>query len=477
LPEHILFVTGRLAEQSLHSVLQSMQPTEFTYHVHQIGINVAALMSTDLVARRLKETFGADRVLLPGYCRGDIDALAQHLGLPVERGPKELKDLPQYFGLEPTPPDLSRYDVQIFAEIVDAPNLSIEDILQRAERFRHDGANVIDLGCLPETPFPHLEEAIQALKAAGFVVSVDSLDAEDLIRGGRAGADFLLSLTEEIVRVVDEVASTPVLIPAQPGDIDSLYRAMDAVETRGRRFIADSVLDPIHTGFTESVVRYHTLRKQHPKVEIMMGTGNLTELTHADTAGNTALLMGIISELRIGHILTTEVSLHCRTVVRESDLARRIMFAARVQNTPPRLISDDLMALHERKPFPYNLDEIKAMAAAIKDPNYRIQVTEEGMHIYNRDGFHTGQDPLMLYPHLGVEDDGGHAFYLGMELARAQIAWQLGKHYVQDEELKWGFAVEPAKEDLEKFTPEGPTLVDRRHRLHMKSKQRRQHKS
>jgi hypothetical protein len=39
---------------------------------------------------------------------------------------------------------------------------------------------------------------------------------------------------------------------------------------------------------------------------------------------------------------------------------------------------------------------------------------------------------------LGVENDTSHAFYLGVELARAQIAHQLGKRYVQDEELQWG---------------------------------------
>jgi hypothetical protein len=38
-----------------------------------------------------------------------------------------------------------------------------------------------------------------------------------------------------------------------------------------------------------------------------------------------------------------------------------------------------------------------------------------------------------------VEDDASHAFYLGVELARAQIAWQLKKRYSQDEELQWGY--------------------------------------
>ncbi len=40
--------------------------------------------------------------------------------------------------------------------------------------MRTAGADVIDLGGLPDTPFPHLEEAIRLLKAEGFAVSIDS---------------------------------------------------------------------------------------------------------------------------------------------------------------------------------------------------------------------------------------------------------------------------------------------------------------
>jgi len=65
-------------------------------------------------------------------------------------------------------------------------------------------------------------------------------------------------------------------------------------------------------------------------------------------------------------------------------------------------------------------------------------VSGEGISIYNRDGLFREIDPFRLYPHLKVEDDASHAFYLGVELARAQIAWQLKKRYRQDEELKWG---------------------------------------
>ena len=39
---------------------------------------------------------------------------------------------------------------------------------------------------------------------------------------------------------------------------------------------------------------------------------------------------------------------------------------------------------------------------------------------------------------MKVDNDASHAFYLGVELARAQIAWQLNKRYVQDQEIEWG---------------------------------------
>ena len=93
--EHILFLTGKLAEKQLHQILENMQH-EFTYTVHQLGLKVAGLMTTDMISRRLKDTFNADKIILPGRCRGDIESLSTELGLPIERGPEELKDLKEY---------------------------------------------------------------------------------------------------------------------------------------------------------------------------------------------------------------------------------------------------------------------------------------------------------------------------------------------------------------------------------------------
>lgn len=457
--EHILFLTGKLAEKQLHQILEKMQP-EFTYTVHQLGIKVAALMTTDMICRRLKETYQADRMILPGRCRGDLDKVIQQFGLPVERGPDELKDLPLFFGKEAHKPDLSDYRVKIFAEIVDAPNVSVDEVVERAHYYRRHGADVIDIGCLPGTPFPHMEAIISALKQEGFTVSIDSLEADDLLRGGKAGADFMLSLHEGTLWVADEVDTTPILIPEIHEDLASLDRAIKAMQAKNRPFLVDPILDPLHYGFTQSVVRYHQVRQKYPDIEIMMGVGNITELTHADTVGMNALLLGICSELDINAILATEVSKHACRAVKEADLARRIMHAAKQNNMLPKHIDSGLMALHETAPFPYTLDEIKELAGAITDPSYRIQTSTEGLHIFNRDGFHSATDPFDLYPKLGVENDGGHAFYLGVELARAEIAWQLGKRFNQDESLSWGCATDLAEPtvDLHSFKPAGTTL-------------------
>jgi len=458
--EHILFLTGRLAQPQLEKVLSAIADgadAPFSFEVREIGLQVAALMTADMIRRRVEPPVKADRIIVPGRCRGDLDALAAHYGIPVQRGPEELKDLPRFFNRAARPVDLSEYEVAIFSEIVDAPRLTVEAIVRRAQDLKRDGADVIDLGCLPETPFAHLEDSVRALKAEGFAVSVDSVDAQELLRGGRAGADYLLSLTVDTLWVADEVASTPVLIPKVPHDEASLHAAIDALAAKGRAFLADPILDPIPFGFTASIVRYHALRARYPEAPIMMGVGNLTELTEADTSGINALLFGIAAELNVAAVLTTQVSAHARRAVREADWARRIMHAAARHRSLPKGMSGALMTVHDKHPFPDTPAEIAATAAQVRDPNFRVQVAEDGLHVYNRDGIRTGTRAFDLWPQLGLENDASHAFYMGVELAHAEIAWRLGKRYVQDQPLDWGAAVEREADNLDAWCAPGTT--------------------
>jgi len=464
--EHIVFLTGRLAEPALRRVLDEIAPAgagaPFAWEVREIGLQVAALMTADMIRRRVAAPIAADRIIVPGRCRGDLAALTAHYGVPVQRGPEELKDLPAFFNRMARPIDLEARGVAIFAEIVDAPRLDVDAILARAASYVADGADVIDLGCLPDTDFPLLEDAVRELKARGLRVSVDSTDTNELLRGGRAGADYLLSLTRDTLWIADEVASTPVLVGCTPQDEASLWDAVETLQSRGRDFLADAILDPIPYGLLASLVRYHRLRERFADAPIMLGVGNLTELIEADTSGINAVLLGIAAELGASAILTTQVSAHARRAVREADWARRIMHASVTHRILPKGLSDQLMTVHAKRPFPDAPDEIAAIAREVRDPNFRVQVSREGLHVYNRDGLRLARDPFVLWPQLRLEDDASHAYYMGVEVARAQIAWQLGKRYVQDQPLEWGCAVDAAAQDLERWCAPSTTRIQGR---------------
>lgn len=458
MPERILFLTGHLARPRLEKVLSGLAQPGFDWAIHDIGVKVAALMTETIISRRLPRPVDASRILLPGRCRADLKRLSAEFNVPFERGPEELKDIPAFFGKRRHRPDLSRYEIRIFAEIVEASGLGVDEIRARALQMREAGADVIDVGCLPDIPFPHLEVAIRELKAAGLSVSVDSGNADELRRGGRAGADFLLSLTEETLDIAADTGALPVLVPTKHAELGSLLRAAEAAERRGIPAILDSVLDPIHFGFLESLARYAELRRRLPHAEILMGTGNLTELTDSDSAGITAILLGICSELAIHNVLVVHVSPHTRRTIQEHDAARRVMFAARAESSLPKDISDALLQLHARKPFPNTPQEIAELAREVKDRNFRIEIAEDGIHVYNRDGHTVTQDALSVFPKLRLDHDAPHAFYLGTELAKAEIAWRLAKRYAQDEPLDWGCAVDRDPEDLTRLREAGHTL-------------------
>jgi dihydropteroate synthase len=452
----LLFLTGRLAEPRLARTVAGLGLPEGSWRIANVGVKVAALMTEAIVRNRLKAPLDADRVIVPGRSRMNLGELKEHYGVPFERGPDEIVDLPQFFGKGGKPPDLSRYDLRIFAEIVDAPGLTVEQMAERAGKLKAEGADVIDIGCQPDVPFPQLEDVIAALRKGGFKVSVDSGNVEELHRGAKAGADYVLSLDETTLDAVVGTKTVPVLVPKPHGDLASLVRAIDLCRAKGIACLADPVLDPIHFGFMTSLERYAELRRERPDVEILMGTGNLTELTDADSQGVTAILLGICSELQIRDVLVVQVSPHTRRTIQEHDAARRLMYRAREDESLPKGYGGGLLSLHDLRPYPDTPEQIAARV--VRDQNYRIEVAEDGIHIYNRDGHHVARDAFSLFDKLGVEADGAHAFYLGHELAKAEIAHALGKRYTQDGSLDWGVAADHKVEDLTRHANEGATL-------------------
>src|SRR5262245_10750057 len=233
--ERLLFLTGHLAERRLAKAVAGLGLKDGTWRIANVGVKVAALMTEAIVTKRLKGPLEADRVIIPGRARMDVGRLGTHYGVPFERGPDEIVDLPAYLGKGGRAPDLSRHDMKIFAEIVEAPTIALDELVARALKHKAAGADVVDIGCQPDVEFPGLEAAVERLKSEGLAVSVDSGNVEELGRGARAGADYVLSLDEDTLDVVAGTACVPILVPKPHGDLDSLVRAIGKARAKGLR--------------------------------------------------------------------------------------------------------------------------------------------------------------------------------------------------------------------------------------------------
>src|SRR5947209_2076 len=148
---HLLFVTGKLAEPALRRVLADLGPRAgFDHSVAVLPITVVALATTPWVASHLSVPPGIERILLPGQCAGELGILIERAGVPVERGPDDLRDLPEFFGQSSgRPADYGNHDIAILAEINHAPRLTRATILAQAQAYQASGADIIDVGCDP----------------------------------------------------------------------------------------------------------------------------------------------------------------------------------------------------------------------------------------------------------------------------------------------------------------------------------------
>jgi dihydropteroate synthase-like protein len=436
----ILFVTGKLAEPALRRVLADMA-APFDYDVAPLNITVAALMTTPWIADRLHAAAGADVVMIPGLCEGDAAVVSDRLGVTVEKGPRDLREIPEHFGRAAAARDYGAWDVEIVAEINNAPKLTPEEIRGQARYFKSEGADVIDIGCTPGMAFPSLGGIVRELVDAGMRVSVDTFDPHEIRAAVAAGAELVLSVNGsnlQVARDLEGTGATVVAIPDLGAPLETIEPTLAELERRRVPYLIDPVLEPIGFGFMASLERYAEARRRYPDAAMLMGIGNLTELTAADSTGVNALLMAICQELRIRAVLTTEVIPWARGAVRELDVARRLMHYAVTRHTIPKGVDDRLVTVKDPAVLTYSEEELRALQANVTDPNFRIFADRDAMTVFNNRQFVRGTDIQAIFAALDV-DDPAHAFYLGKELARASLAVTLGKTYRQEGALSWGY--------------------------------------
>ncbi|OWK40598.1 DUF6513 domain-containing protein [Fimbriiglobus ruber] len=449
----ILFVTGKLAEPALRRVLADLAPRAgFEAEIAVLPITVAALMTTDWVSRHLPPFQPVSRVVLPGYCRGETEPVAKATSAPTELGPKDLRDLPEHFGKRSGPPaGYGTFDIEILAEINGAQKMTRDALVALARRYRADGADVIDFGCDPGATWTGVGDAVRALRDDGARVSIDSFDPAEVESALAAGAELVLSVKginlADARRWHEQFGNVEVVaIPDTPDDLASLDRTVEQLAAWGVKFRIDPILEPIGFGFAASLGRYIEVRKKYPDAEMMLGVGNLTELTDVDSAGVNVILAGFCQELGIRSVLTTEVINWARSSVKEFDFARRLVHHAIAERVLPKRVEPNLVLLRDPKLQELGQETLEELARRVTDRNYRLFAERGELHVINGQMYLRGTDPFALFAEMQARDpklDAAHAFYLGYEFAKAVTALTLGKNYTQDQALRWGFLTIP----------------------------------
>ena len=447
--QRIHFVTGKLADPALRALLERLaSQVGFTATVQTLNITVAALMTTDWIARRLKVPPGTDLVLIPGLCRGTLASVEQAAGVPVKRGPDDCRRLDEWFGQQRQ--DLAGYggyDIEIIAEINHANRMRPAELLAEATRLRTAGADVIDIGCTPGEFWAGVGDAVGRLVTEGFRVSIDSFDVAEVLAATRAGASLVLSVNSSNAAAAADFGCEVVVVPDVPDTLVGFDETVERLASVGVPMRLDPVLEPIGFGLAASLGRYLDVRRRYPDAAMMMGIGNLTELTDVDSAGINTLLLGFCQETGIHSVLTTEVIHWARSSVRECDLARRLVHHAVTHKTLPKHVEPKLVTLRGGKPQEHGEEVLDRLAASIRDPNFRVFAERGEIHLVGRSLHLAARDPFALFDQLaeqGRDDvDASHAFYLGYEMAKAVTALTLGKDYRQDQALDWGHLTEP----------------------------------
>jgi len=420
-----------------------------------------------------------DLVLVSGMCTASFESVERETGIPVYRGPRHAADLPLVLPLigelelsrtvpadefltqrkaeeayrdlgvreEEASSDLvirgvkigGSSRIKVLAEIMDAHRK--EDLRAEVERLFSEGADIVDLGFGFDATPGDVTRCFAGLADIEAPLAADTQDPA-LIRAALPRADLVLSLHERNIPAVGEaVAGAGVAAVVVPGN-GTLAGNIEAAEEAGiRAIIADPILPPIGSGFTEALTKFG--ETGYPS---FFGAGNVVELLDADSVGANALLAGIAMELGASVIFTSEHSDKTRGSVAEMRRATEMMVLARGRPYPKDL-GIDLLVLKEKRrrrepPLAYgrSASATPMPREVTYDPcgNFRIGIEGDEIVAVHKGVAIRGKhwvDVLHTLLAEGRVSRLDHAGYLGKELYKAYLALRYGRSFEQDGEF------------------------------------------
>jgi dihydropteroate synthase-like protein len=211
----------------------------------------------------------------------------------------------------------------------------------------------------------------------------------------------------------------------------------------------------------ESLVAFRDFAVRNPAVPLFVGVSNVTELFDADSIGVNALLARLASEVDASILLATEKSSKAKGTVREEVIASKMMFLAKRRGSVPKDLGIDLLVLKDKRVREEVYDKVMETDAQVTMVNEEPQPATSDLHGVFRIMVDRNAETIVALHFATPEADKpsniikgetaeavyakivemrlvtrlDHAAYLGSELAKAEIALQTGKEYIQDNPL------------------------------------------
>ena len=513
---NILIITGELAS---NLVKEASLKSDHNVQVHVVKTPIAAFLTPKRIIAELgtlpeSELKSLDMIITPGLIRKDVSPITEKMGIPTYKGSTDAADLDivlemvdkldlstkksadklieeeqrkralKYISdFENNQENIKKllkkpenilvgdlpvgedFPMRVLAEIANAPILSPDELLKRAQYFVKSGANMVDIGMVAgENLASRIPEMVNLLQENLDVpVSIDTLQTEELLVAIDSGVDMVLSLDHGNYQgVLPELKKKKIPAVILPTDYkrgwvpetttERVNSLIDLKEKcKGINVIADPILDPLNSkSMVDSIMACRDFKESITEgCPIFFGIGNVTELLDVDSVGVNALLAGISMELGASILFTPEESGKTRGSVKELAVSSKMMFLAKMRGSIPKDLGINLLVFKDKRrgePITELVDVPEIEAGSDykfhQDPegSFKISVEEGSIRVVHYQKMQPtmaiyGQNAWELYHEIinrKLVSRMEHAAYLGQELQKAEDALKLGKNYVQD---------------------------------------------